>query len=203
MWSKRRAGSALTEFRDSRRGATMRNFILGIIVTIVLIAACGAVFVFYGLLPTNADSTPPEFEQHIAMSALDASMERHAAQVANPVPPTDENLIAGMKLYTMNCAVCHGTLDLNPRLLAHSMYPPPPHLILDPADDPEWHIDYAIRTGVRYTGMPAWNKALDDQDMWKITAFLSRLDKLPPAVQDQWEKTYGVSPKNRPAGENG
>ena len=47
----------------------MRNFILGIIVTIVLIVAVGLVFVDYGLLPTTADVTPPEFEQNLAMSA--------------------------------------------------------------------------------------------------------------------------------------
>ena len=43
--------------------------------------------------------------------------------------------------------------------------------------------------------MPAWNKALSEQDMWKVTAFLSRIEKLPPAVQDYWKKSYGVSPQ--------
>ena len=76
----------------------------------------------------------------------------------------------------------------------YSLYPPPPQLLLDPLDDPEWHIYYAIRTGVRYSGMPAWNKALNDQDIWKVTAFLSRLEKLPPGVQEYWKKAYGVSP---------
>jgi len=180
----------------------MRNFILGIIATIVVAIAVGLVIAYFGLMPTNADATPPAFEQHIAMSALDASMERHAPQVPNPVPPTDENLIAGMKLYSMNCAVCHGTLDYSPSLLEHSMYPPPPQIVQDPLDDPELHIYFAVRTGVRYTGMPAWNKALADQDIWKITAFLSRLDKLPPAVQDTWEKAYGISPKTHQGGEH-
>src|SRR5438874_844511 len=104
------------------------------------------------------------------------------------------HILGGMKLYTMNCAGCHGGLDNKPSLLAHSQYPPPPQLILEPLDDPEWHIFYAIRTGVRYSGMPAWNKALSEQDMWKVTAFLSRLDKLSPAVQEYWKKSFGVSP---------
>jgi hypothetical protein len=30
--------------------------------------------------------------------------------------------------------------------------------------------------------------------MWKVTAFLSRLDKLSPAVQDYWKKSFGVAP---------
>ena len=174
----------------------MRAFILGVIFTLVLIFVVALLVAQFGLFPTNADATPSAMERHVAMSALDAAMERHAPQIPNPVPVTDSNLIDGIKLYTMNCAVCHGTLDYKPSLLEHSMYPPPPQLLLDPLDDPEWHIFYAIRTGVRYTGMPAWNHALSDQDMWKVTAFLTRLDKLPPAVQQYWKTTFGVSPQS-------
>src|SRR6266700_6285474 len=173
----------------------MRTFILGIIATIVVLFVTGLIIAQFGLMPTNADATPPAFEQRIATNALDASMERHAPRVTNPVPPTDDNLIDGIKIYTMNCAVCHGTLDYKPSLLEHSMYPPPPQIILEPLDDPEWHIHYAIRTGVRYAGMPAWNKALSDQDIWKVTAFLSRIEKLSPGVQEYWKKAYGVAPR--------
>jgi len=174
----------------------MRGLVLGIIVAFVLLFVAALVIAQFGLMPTNADATPSQFESRIAANALDASMERHAPRVNNPIPATEDNLIAGMKLYTMNCAVCHGTLDYKPSLLEHSMYPPPPQIILEPLADPEWHINFAIRTGVRYTGMPAWNKALNDEDIWKITAFLSRLEKLPPGVQEYWKKAYGVSPQS-------
>jgi len=177
----------------------MRNFILGVIFTLLLLALGGLAFALLGFVPTSADATPPRFESRIAMGALDASMERHAPRANNPVPATDNNLIDGMKIYTMNCAVCHGALDKKPSPLASSFYPPPPQLILEPLDDPEWHIFYAVRTGVRYTGMPAWSKALSTDDMWKVTGFLSRLEKLPPAVKDYWQKSFGVSPE--PSGE--
>jgi mono/diheme cytochrome c family protein len=98
-----------------------------------------------------------------------------------------------MKLYTMNCALCHGGLDRKPVDLAKSFYPPAPNLVSDPPDDPEWHIFYTIRTGVRYTGMPAWDKTLSEQDMWKITSLLSHMEKLPPAVQDYWKTSFGVA----------
>jgi mono/diheme cytochrome c family protein len=141
---------------------------------------------------------PPHFEKRLANAAVDASMERHAPRINNPLPPTDANVLDGMKLYTMNCALCHGTLDRKPAPLANNFYPPVPNLISDPPDDPEWHIFYTIRTGVRYTGMPAWDKSLSEPDMWKVAAFLTRIEKLPPAVQDFWTKSSGVSP---PTGE--
>jgi mono/diheme cytochrome c family protein len=173
----------------------MRSFILGVIVTLAILMLGGIAFLLLGLMPTSADATPPALEMSIATHALDASMDRKAPRLNNPVTPTDDNVIEGMKIYTMNCAVCHGTLDLKPSVLQGSFYPPPPQIVLHPLDDPEWKMFYAIRTGVRYTGMPAWKKALSEHDMWKVTGFLSRIEKLTPAVQDYWKKAYGVSPQ--------
>ncbi|MGB6024687.1 MAG: cytochrome c [Candidatus Sulfotelmatobacter sp.] len=176
----------------------MRKFILGVIVTLLVLILGGLGFAMLGFLPTHANVPPPRWEHHLANAAVDASMERHAPHVTNPLPPSDQNLEDGMKLYTMNCAVCHGGLDRKPASLANSFYPPPPNLVSDPPDDPEWHVFYCIRTGVRYTGMPSWEKTLSEQDMWKITTLLSHLDKLLPAVQDYWKTSFGVP---APAGE--
>jgi hypothetical protein len=44
--------------------------------------------------------------------------------------------------------------------------------------------------------MPAWNKALSDQDIWKVTALLSHIDKLPPEVQQYWKSNFGVAPQS-------
>ena len=179
----------------------MRNFVLGIVIAVVVLVGGGLAFLLLGFMNTNADSSPSPLERRIAMNAMDASMDRFAPHINNPVPPTDDNLIEGMKIYTMNCALCHGTLDDKPSPLEHQMYPPPPQLILAPLDDPEWHIFYSVRTGVRYTGMPAWNSVLSAQEMWKVTGFLSRIEKLSPGVQDYWKKSFGVLPPS--AGETG
>jgi thiosulfate dehydrogenase len=172
----------------------MRNFIIGIISTFLMLGIIGLAVAVFGLMPTNADSSPPLLERRIATNALDASLNRRAIRLNNPVPASDGSLIDGMKIYTMNCAVCHGTLDNQHSPLEHSFYPPVPQLVLDPIDDPEWHTYYVVRNGIRYTGMPSWNHTLSDQDMWKVTDFLSRIDKLPPAVQDYWRNAYGVTP---------
>jgi mono/diheme cytochrome c family protein len=176
----------------------MGKFILGVIVTLLVLILGGLGFAMLGFLPTAANVEPPHLEHRLAMGAVDASMERHAPHVTNPLTPTDQSLEEGMKLYTMNCALCHGGLDRKPSSLANSFYPPPPSLISDPPDDPEWHIFYTIRTGVRYTGMPAWDKTLTALDMWKITMLLSHLDKLPPGVQEYWKTNFNAAP---PAGD--
>jgi mono/diheme cytochrome c family protein len=172
----------------------MGKFILGIIVTLLVLILGGLGCLMLGFFPTAANVEPPPLEHRIANGAMDASMERHAPRVTNPLPPTDQNLEDGMKTYTMVCAGCHGGLDRKPVEFGHSFYPPAPNLISDPPDDPEWHIFYTIRTGVRYTGMPSWEKNMSEQDMWKVTSFLSHIDKLPPAVQDYWKANFNVAP---------
>jgi mono/diheme cytochrome c family protein len=176
----------------------MRNFILGIVVTLavlILVALGGALL---GFFPVNANATPPNLETRLAMSAVDASIDHHAPRTNSPVLPSAENLIDGMKIYTMNCAACHGTLDKKPAPLAHSFYPPPPQFIEDPPDDPDWRNYYVVRNGIRYTGMPAWDKALSDQDIWKVSLFLSHMEKLPAPAQEFWKNSVGVAP---PSGE--
>jgi thiosulfate dehydrogenase len=176
----------------------MRKFFAGIIVTLIILILGGLGAAVLGFIPTNANVAPPRWEHHLANTAVDASMERHAPHINNPLPPTDQNFEDAMKLYTMNCALCHGGLDRKPADLGGAFYPPAPNLISHPPDDPEWHTFYTIRTGVRYTGMPAWEKILSEQDIWKLTSLLSHMEKLPPAVQDYWKTNFGVSP---PAGE--
>jgi hypothetical protein len=168
------------------------KFILGVISTAAVLVLGGLGFAMLGFFPTKANTAPPRLEQRLAHGALDASTERHASHLINPLPPSDQNLIDGMKIYYVNCALCHGGLDRKPAALAKNFYPPAPNLISDPPDDPEWHIFFTIRTGVRYTGMPAWEGVLAEQDMWKVTAFLSRIHRLPPAVRDYWQETFNV-----------
>jgi mono/diheme cytochrome c family protein len=177
----------------------MGKFVLGVVVTILVLILGGLGLAMLGFIPTNANVAPARIERRIAMAAVDASMERHAPHITNPLPPTDQNFEDGMKLYTMNCAVCHGGLDRKPASLGNSFYPPAPNLVSDPPDDPEWHLFYTIRTGVRYTGMPAWDKTLTEQDIWKIASLLSHMEKLPPAVQSYWKTNFGAA---APAGED-
>jgi hypothetical protein len=41
----------------------------------------------------------------------------------------------------------------------------------------------AIKYGIRYSGMGAWNGMMPDQDIWKVATFLEHIGSLPPEVQ--------------------
>ncbi len=171
----------------------MGKFILGVIIGLIVLVLAALGFTMMGFFSTQANAAPPRLEGRVANRALVASMQRHAPRVTNPLTPSDQNLIDGLNIYYENCALCHGSLDRKPAALAKNLYPPAPNLISDPPDEPEWQIFFTIRTGVRYTAMPAWDGVLAEQDLWKVTSFLSHLDKLPPAVQEYWKDTFNVA----------
>jgi len=175
----------------------MGKFILGILFTLVVIIAGGFAYTRLGFAPIAADQPPDPVEKLVLGAALDPSVDRHAAHVPNPVPPTDQNLIEGMQVYLMNCSTCHGGLDRKPSALGRSLYPPAPQFIARgrAIRDPEWQTFYVTQKGIRRTGMAAWEKMLSADELWKVTAFLTRLDKLPPAVKQRWSQAVPAEPR--------
>lgn len=171
----------------------MRKFIAGMVFALVAFILGAFIYARGGYMAVNADATPSRLEQWAANSALDAAIEHQAPQPQNPVPKTDANLIDGMKLYAMNCGVCHGGLDRKRNVLGSAFYPPAPQILVEALDDPEWHIFFAIKHGVRLTGMPAWGKVMSDDQIWKITAFVKNINQLPPAVEQQRKQMLGSS----------
>jgi thiosulfate dehydrogenase len=166
----------------------MGKFILGVLFTLVMLAAGAYIVTQFGFLNVRADEKPSAFEKKYAMGAMDSYIERHAPSVKNPIAPTEDNLKEGMTLYSASCAQCHGLPKEPETKLGPSFYPPAPQFLSDAADMPESENFYIIKHGVRLTGMPAWGGTLSDQDIWKITTFLSHMDKLPPAVDQQWKQ---------------
>ena len=165
----------------------MKKFFLGVLVTILVGAVGGLAIAFLGLMPVNANTPPPGWEKGLAMRAMDAAVERRAPKATNPFPPNEENLSQGMMVYSMNCAVCHGSPAKKDNVLGRSFYPPVPQFLEDPADMPDNENYWIIRNGIRYTGMPGWQGTLSDEEVWKVTLFLGNMNNLPPAVKAKWQ----------------
>lgn len=167
----------------------MVRILIGIVIGILVALVGTLCYVRYGFVDPRADIEVGALESKIAMPALDASIDRRAPDMKNPVQTTDENLIAGMNIYQQNCAGCHGDVQHPHEPFGASFYPRAPQFVEDAPDMPENQNFYIIQHGVRLSGMPAWGQTLDDQKIWKVTAFLSHMDKLPPAVTEAWKRS--------------
>lgn len=118
-------------------------------------------------------------------------------EAKNPAPATEENLVAGATLYLNHCGGCHGIPSNPDSQFAHSFYPPAPSFFKEAPDMPENQNYYIIVHGIRWTGMPAWSKTLNDTQTWEIVTFLSNIEKLPPAAKRVFETS--ASPANTSA----
>lgn len=165
----------------------MKSFLLGIIFTLVVLFLAGTAASKMGYFNFAADRDPSGFEKHVAMEAVDASTERHAPSAKNPVDPTEQNLVEGAKLYMNHCAGCHGIPTNADSQFGHSFNPPVPQFFTDSPDMPENQNFYITKHGIRWTGMPAWGKTLNDTQIWTVTTFLANIEKLPPAAKKELE----------------
>jgi len=172
----------------------MRGFALGVVAAIVFAALAGVAGIWFGLLPAGADVKPSGFERWAARRSLNATMRREMPATAYPDgPPTDASIVAGAKLYQVNCAVCHGSGSGDASNIAKGMYIKPPQFAQhgvddDPAAETYWKIEH----GIRFSGMPAFAGQLTEQQIWQVTAFLGKSpDALPPAAKAVWNEPHG------------
>ena len=179
----------------------LRGFVLGVILTLIVLAGIAYVALTSGAVPANADGTPSALEIWATGADLEAVLKRDAPKGPNPVPLTEANLIDGVTLYGRYCAACHGTAAGNAARtpIALGEYPSPPQLGADGVeDDPEGVTFWKIDHGIRLTGMPAWRKTLTERQMWTLALFLKHMDKLPPAADAAW-KSLQLPPASTPA----
>jgi mono/diheme cytochrome c family protein len=176
----------------------VKKFVLGFIVGILMLPLALVVIASLGLLPINANTSPSRLETAFAHMAINASAARQAPKVLNPVAPTEENLMAGVKFFKNGCAGCHGT----PNTAAENevnvdLYPSAPQFALHPTQKPDYQLFWIARGGIRYTGMFAWGGQFapdasghdpSDDKIWLAVTFLTHLNSLPPDVDAEWHR---------------
>lgn len=176
----------------------MGKFLLGLIIGLLVIPVVALVAAWLGLMPVNANSHPPHWESALAHFALDRAAARRAPHLVNPIAPTEQNLMAGVKMFKGDCAGCHGDPNtVNSPFVTSTLYPPPPRFAIDPPRKPDYELFWLIKGGVRYSGMFAWDgqfgkdasgKDISDDRIWTAVTFLTHLNTLPPAVDAEWHK---------------
>src|SRR5258708_35275603 len=110
-----------------------------------------------GWLPINANAKPSPLEKAFMHLALDSAAARKGPHLTNPIAPTEENLMAGMKLFKGDCAGCHGDpSNAAKRETEYFLYPSPPVFALHAPSKPDYQLFWIIKGGVRYSGMFKW-----------------------------------------------
>jgi mono/diheme cytochrome c family protein len=167
--------------------------LLGAVALIVLGALVGTVVLLSGILSTAAT------KQHFAVThrILDLGLQESVGAAANDIhaPPLDSpGMVArGAVCYQQHCAYCHGAPGVAPAPAALGMLPVPTNLTHAVKNhSPEW-LYYVTRSGVRMTGMPAWEYRLSDESLWSTIAFVVTLPRLNATTYQTAVNTGGMT----------
>jgi thiosulfate dehydrogenase len=160
------------------------GFIIGLLVGILILPLAAYVYVRLGYAPVATASPPFPLEKRLAIAALNARIAREAPRQV-PVSDSEENLLAGAKVYREYCAVCHGMKGQAATPTAKGMYPPPPQLFEGKGvtDDSVGDTYWKVFNGIRLTGMPAYGGSLSNVALWQVSQLLANAYHLPPSVR--------------------
>ncbi len=154
-------------------------FALGLIV----LPLFGWLYFRFGYVPVATASSPMPFERSLAHVALNARIRKEAPK-NSPVPPSEENYLAGAHIYRTHCAVCYGLPEQAATATSKGMFPRPPQLFKGHGvtDDPVGETYWKASNGIRLTGMPAYIESLNEAERWQVSLLLANADKLPHQV---------------------
>jgi len=94
----------------------------------------------------------------------------------NPIPPTQQSIAAGQKIYSKTCAMCHGKAgDADgPAVIELNIHPAK---LSDPklATESDGALFWKITTGKK--PMPTYGKRFSETDRWNLVNYIRTLPK--------------------------
>ena len=94
-------------------------------------------------------------------------------EMTNPIAATEESIARGSEVYAANCVACHGDTGLGDGVAAKSLNPPPANLHDDHVQILTDGAMFAIiHNGVEGTGMPAFEGAIEEDDIWNVVNYI-------------------------------
>lgn len=166
-----------------------RTVVQGVILAVVLLAACAVAFVRMGVYNVAADEEHMPLVRSVIASIRVAGVERRARPLVVPELSAAARIASGAREYDEMCAGCHRAPGRGISDLQRGLNPQPPDLTRLEIADPRQAF-WVIKHGIRMSGMPAWGKSHGDDTIWDIVAFLHRLPGLSPA---QYRRLVGTA----------
>ncbi len=97
--------------------------------------------------------------------------------LTNPLPITIDNIDAGKRIWTRECAVCHGDAAHGEGIYRQGIEPVPPSF-----DPPSGYSDFTdgdwfwrISESVPWTAMPAWKVLYNETERWQLVTYIKTM----------------------------
>jgi thiosulfate dehydrogenase len=183
----------------------LRGFFLGLILGLLILPIAVWSWLRFGHPPVAVADPPLPFERQIVHIPMHRRIAAEMPQQAG-MDPSPANLLLGAEVYRQDCASCHGLYGI-PSMYGGHMYPHAPQLwkphhngVIGVSDDPAGETYWKVKNGIRLSGMPAFDKVLNEAQMWQVTMLLASAGKpLPTNVVDLLQKPLVETTEAAPA----
>ena len=95
------------------------------------------------------------------------------ASKKNPVDSSSESIAQGKMLYSQYCSSCHGPTAEGDGPAASALNPKPTNLKMMSGHHPDGDFAWKIKNG--RGAMPAWDKTLNDTQVWHLVNYIQSL----------------------------
>jgi mono/diheme cytochrome c family protein len=179
-------------------GINRKSIAIGIVLGIALSATVLAISIAYIAITQGftARQRPSVGEAKMARFVLAHSLPNRLRKLRNPIMPSTIALNEAREHYADHCASCHGNNGNGHTMYGDGMNPAPPDLTLAATQRKgDGELYSIIQNGVRWTGMPAFGSASDnDESTWKLVLFIRHLPALTPDEEHAMQKMNPITP---------
>ena len=157
----------------------------------MVLIGVAALAIYAGIYDIGADEPHSQPVFWLLQTVRDRSIAVHAAD-AVPVDLSDTKRIAsGAVQYEEMCSTCHLVPGMKRTEISWGLYPRAPELRRGSRLTPSEQF-WVVKHGIKMTGMPSWGVTHDDELLWDIVAFLS---KMPELTADEYQGLVRSAPK--------
>lgn len=136
------------------------------------------IFLELGLYDISALSPHNEIERRLIMFLKNNAIEYQSGDISPPQLNSKKRIRNGMKLYEVQCKICHGAPGEPRGRVSTGLNPNPPPLL---KADEHWssgQLGWIIQNGLKMAGMPGVGIGQTQEDVWNIVAFVKRMNTL-------------------------
>lgn len=167
------------------------RFLLGVLATLVVLAAGGLGVVWSGAYDVAASDPHPDPVRWALETTLENSVERRAEGIVAPASFTPDQVEKGFASFDGMCAQCHGAPGVAADEWAEDMRPSPPSLSEAATQWTPEEVFWILQNGIKMSGMPALGPTHGEEEIWELVAFVERLPETSPEDYARLRETLG------------
>jgi mono/diheme cytochrome c family protein len=182
--------------------------LLAFIVVFAIIIGGFVAYLYSGSFDIAATQDNPGWVDWMVVTARRHSIQARVGDIQVPDNLDNQQMIAtGAKHYAAMCAGCHLAPGKDDSEIRAGLNPRPPALPKIAKYIKPNVAYWAIKNGIRMTGMPAWGPTHSEQKLWAIVAFVKALPGMSPeryqmltaGAKEEHHHAHQAGPSQAPA----